>query len=175
PSRGCKGIGICDKRSESRSRIKLRNTPMWVRDNVGIGLTRTRVRRYIISQASVITIRSGVVHAERRSCLPTCNSGELPTPEQTIPQSRSFEKRQVVYGADLKEVSLVEVRRSPERRRIIRVQDSAITKNAAIGRVVDGMAVGIRHVELQRSETAPQLRLQCVIAGSSAIVQTSDT
>src|SRR5712691_11287070 len=49
------------------------------------------------------------------------------------------------------------------------IQNATVTKHAAIRCVVDRVAVGIRDVELQGSDTAPQLRLQRVVAGTSFV------
>ena len=75
---------------------------MRVRNNIGIGLTGARARRHPVPEASVVTKTRAVVNAEWRPGLPTGNAGQLPAPEQAIPQPRPFEKRQIVYVADAK-------------------------------------------------------------------------
>ena len=75
---------------------------------------------------------------------------------------------QLIHVADVEQMPFVEIRTGPVLMQVVRIDQNWI---AAIGSIVNRVAVGIRDSGSERAARAPQRRLKCVIARIGHILQ----
>ena len=74
--------------------------------------------------------------------------GPLPSAEEGMRQTWCPEKRQVIYVAESKRMTLIEVRTGSVGFEIVRIRNRKV---AARGRIIDRVAKGVRQIKQQRA------------------------
>src|SRR5271167_228365 len=85
--------------------------------------------------------------------------------------ARLLKERNVPDIAESKRVALVEVGAGPSGWQVKRIDEAAV---AAVGGIIDRMAVGVGHVEFQSADIAANGHLQAVIARGGGLLQAGD-
>src|SRR5712692_1804229 len=124
---------------------------------------RTRAGPRAIAHAGVVR---GVGHVKGGARLGDGNTGNLPTAKECVGKPAGLEERKGVDIADRKIVALVEIGASAIGGKIVRVDKRGI---APVGRVVDRVAVGVRHAQRQVAEGSLRSELQGMIDRISSV------
>src|SRR5262249_6029396 len=102
-----------------------------------------RTRTGSVGDARTISVNA-VGHRERRTALGSHDACELPAAQSIVREAGAAEKRQGIYPARRQYMPLIEIRAGVVFVHIRRVDKVAVE---FIGRVIEGMAVGVSHAQ----------------------------
>ena len=127
-----------------------------------------------VACACVVTegLTGRVGDAERVAGLEASEVRDLPAAEDVVEEAGALEDGQVVDEADLDKMLLVEVGRRTGAGDVVGVED--LGADAAIGGVVEGVAVGVGEAAVQPAEVAADADLQGVVVGRGDVIGVGD-
>src|SRR5438552_1758898 len=130
---------------------------MWIADQVG---ARTGARA--VANAGVVAEGGAVGNRERRTRLSNDDAGSLPATQQRVAQTAALEKWQGPDIAHREVMALIEVGVATIPSDVVGVDESGVK---AVGRIIDGMAVGVSDAQIQVADTPLGGELKRMIDG----------